>query len=131
MKGLTVAVLALCVASASARIVVLEARAAFHTDKWCADPHLGEGPSTCIQHSGCCYDGRIGICHSCDAHSDEWCATYGGDDTKTCVGYAGCTFQFDEKNPDEPGKCVSNSDPSAIKDELTCEEVMVAAEESG
>ena len=60
----------LSVKELEARIVALELQAAFHTDKWCADHHLGEGPSTCIKHSGCCYDGRIGICHSCDAHSD-------------------------------------------------------------
>ena len=77
MKGLTLAVLALCAASASARVVILAKQSLFHTDQWCQDHHLGEGPSTCILHEGCCYDGRIGACHSCDSHSDEWCTTYG------------------------------------------------------
>jgi hypothetical protein len=128
MKGLTLAVLALCAATAGARVVILTQATAFHTDQWCADHHLGEGPSTCIQHDGCCYDGRIGICHSCDAHSDEWCETYGGDEVKTCVGYSGCTFSYDES---EDGKCVSNSDPSSIVDEQTCEEALNAAIEAG
>jgi len=129
MKGLLVAVLALSVASASARIVVLQAHAAFHTDQWCADHHLGEGPSTCIQHSGCCYDGRIGICHSCDAHSDEWCGTYGGVEVKQCVGYAGCTFEYDDAGV---GTCVSAVDPQTFLDQqMTCEEEMAKATDSG
>lgn len=125
MKGFTVVILAVCALGASARMVTLETEAAFHTDKWCADHHLGEGPATCIQHDGCCYDGRIGICHSCDAHSDEWCNTYGGSEVKTCVGYAGCTFDYEQN--DGAGACVSNSDPDAINDEVTCEEAMTAA----
>jgi len=122
MRSLSLAVMALCAANASARIVVLQVEAAFHTDQWCADHHLGEGPSTCIQHSGCCYDGRIGICHSCDAHSDEWCATYGGEEVKTCVGYSGCTFSYEKE---KEGKCVSNADPADFElKEVTCEEEM-------
>jgi len=128
MKGLTLAVIALVAASASARVVILSTATAFHTDQWCADHHLGEGPSTCIQNSGCCYDGRIGICHSCDAHSDEWCGTYGGNDVTSCVGYAGCTFDYELQ---EGGVCVSNSDPSAIKDDMTCEESMEEAIANG
>jgi len=128
MKGLTLAVMAMCAVTARARIVALEMQAAFHTDQWCADHHLGEGPSTCIQHSGCCYDGRIGVCHSCDAHSDEWCATYGGNEVKQCVGYAGCTFTYDE---DPNGKCVSAADPADFeKNQLTCEEEMANAMEA-
>jgi len=127
MKGLTLAVLAVSAISATARIVILDASAAFHTDKWCADHHLGEGPSTCISNSGCCYDGRIGICHSCDAHSDEWCGTYGGNDVKTCVGYAGCTFDYEVA---DGGACVSNSADLNIKDEVTCEEGLNAAIEA-
>jgi len=128
MKGLTVAVLGLCVASASARIVVLQAKAVFHTDQWCSDHHLGEGPSTCIQHSGCCYDGRIGICHSCDAHSDEWCGTYGGTEVKSCVGYAGCTFTYDDAGV---GTCVTAKDPADFEAlVITCEESMAKAMEA-
>jgi len=131
MKGLTLAVLALCAASAKARIVVLALEAVFHTDEWCAAHHLGEGPSTCINNAGCCYDGRIGICHSCDAHSVEWCETYGGEDTKTCIGFAGCTMDF--ANADYPkGICTSNVDPASLEsDEVTCEEVMRFALNSG
>jgi len=129
MKGFTVAVLAMCAAGASARLVTIAVEADFHTDKWCSDHHLGEGPSTCIQHSGCCYDGRIGICHSCDAHSDEWCGTYGGSEVKTCVGYSGCTFDFTQN--DGQGACVSNSDPDAINDEITCEEALTTAIDAG
>jgi len=125
MKGLVMICIALCAASVSARVVVLSAEAVFHTDKWCQDHHLSEGPSGCIQYEGCCYDGRIGKCHSCDAHSDEWCTTYGGSDAKTCVGYAGCTMSYPE-GPDELGTCVSNADPRPedIEDSITCTEML-------
>ena len=125
MQGFTFVVLALCAASVSARVVVLSAEAVFHTDKWCQDHHLSEGPSGCIQYEGCCYDGRIGKCHSCDAHSDEWCTTYGGSDAKTCVGYSGCTMSYPD-GPDELGTCVSNADPRPedIEDSITCTEFM-------
>ena len=96
--------LALAASTVQSRIVIVQLQAVFHTDSWCQDHHSGEGPSTCIMNSGCCYDGRIGICHSCDAHSDEWCGTYGGNEVKSCVGYAGCTFSYDD--PNDP-KCVS------------------------
>jgi len=128
MKGLTLAVLALCAASASARVVILAKQSLFHTDQWCQDHHLGEGPSTCILHEGCCYDGRIGACHSCDSHSDEWCTTYGGSDALTCVGFSGCTMSYPD-GPDELGLCVSNSDPDVIEDNITCEEQMVRVDE--
>jgi len=113
------------IASANARVVVLQLEAAFHTDEWCADHHLGKGPSTCIQHSGCCYDGRIGICHSCDAHSDKWCSTYGGVQAKTCIAYAGCTFNFDKS---KDGECVSAKDPADFEVAVvTCEEELSKA----
>merc|ERR1719453_429545 len=92
-----------------------------HTDKWCLEKGGGDSASRCIQNAGCCFDGRIGVCHSCDAHSDEWCDTYGGDEVKQCIGYAGCTFDSKKE------KCISNSDPSSIVDEQTCEEAMTAA----
>jgi hypothetical protein len=123
-----VAVLALCVVGASARMVMLTAKAAFHTDEWCADHHLGEGPSSCIMHDGCCYDGRAGKCHSCTHHSDYWCDENGGSDAKVCSGYAGCTMSY-PNGPDDLGECVSNSDPSEIKDDLTCEEALIQATE--
>jgi len=128
MKGLTVAVMAVCVATVAARTVVLEAEAAFHTDEWCKDHHLGAGAQECIKYSGCCYDGRIGVCHSCDAHSDEWCGTYGNGGVTDCIGYSGCTYDYDQGTE---GLCVSNSDPSAIVDEITCEEALKTAEEEG
>jgi len=125
MKGLTLAVIAMCAASAHARVVILAAEAAFHTDSWCQDHHSGEGPATCIMNSGCCYDGRIGKCHSCDAHSDDWCGAYGGSDAKVCVGFAGCTMEYAD-GPDKPGMCISNTDESLINDDVTCEMMMVA-----
>jgi len=136
MKGLTLAVIAMAAASASARIVLLEAEAAFHTDEWCADHHLGEGPSSCIAHDGCCYDGRIGICHSCDAHTDEWCeenGEEGGNDTKAnvklCVGFSGCTFEYNDDNV--TGQCISTKDPQDfIEDVATCEEKLAEAVEA-
>merc|ERR1719272_2048658 len=71
-------------------------------------------------NSGCCYDGRIGICHSCDAHEHEWCQSYGGEDVKTCVGFAGCTMDYDK--PEYPkGICQSSADPADfIEPEITC-----------
>jgi len=121
------AVLAACATAAQARIVVVAAEAVFHTDSWCQDHHSGEGPSTCIMNSGCCYDGRIGICHSCDAHEHEWCEAYGGEDVKTCVGFAGCTMDYDK--PEYPkGICQSSADPADfIEPEITCEERMEEA----
>lgn len=126
MKVFMAVVAVLCATSASARMVMLTSKAAFHTDEWCQDHHLGEGPSSCIQHDGCCYDGRAGKCHSCTAHSDEWCGNYGGSDAKTCAGYAGCTMSYPD-GPDELGVCISNSDPSSIKDDITCEEQLEIA----
>merc|ERR1719424_2376986 len=76
-------------------------------------------------NSGCCYDGRIGKCHSCDAHSDDWCGAYGGSDAKVCVGFAGCTMEYAD-GPDKPGMCISNTDESLINDDVTCEMMMVA-----
>merc|ERR1740130_378737 len=78
-------------------------------------------------NSGCCYDGRIGICHSCDAHEHEWCQSYGGEDVKTCVGFAGCTMDYDK--PEYPkGICQSSADPADfIEPEITCEERMEEA----
>jgi len=119
--GLALLVVAACASSASARLVALATEAAFHTDEWCQEHHLGEGPATCIQHDGCCYDGRIGQCHSCDAHSDDWCKKYGEKDPKLCAGYAGCTYDFADD------KCISNSDPTAFEDEVTCEEALADA----
>jgi hypothetical protein len=128
MKGLTVAVMALCVAGASARIVVLGAAATDHTDQWCADHFLGQQAQDCVKNAGCCYSGAIGKCHSCTAHSDEWCATYGvGENGVTdCIAFSGCTYDYDV---DTDGECVSNSDWESIVDEQTCEEVFAQAHE--
>jgi len=122
MKCFAAVLLAVLATSASARYVVLELEAVFHTDKWCADHHFGKGPATCIQHAGCCYDGRIGICHSCDAHSDEWCTTYGGTEAKQCIAYSGCTFSYDEK---KDGECISAADPADFEVAvITCQEAL-------
>jgi len=125
MKGLTIAVMALCVAGASARIVVLGEAATEHTDQWCADHFLGQQAQDCVKNAGCCYSGAIGKCHSCTAHSDEWCATYGtGEGIQDCIAFAGCTYDYDV---DTDGACVSNSDWESIVDEQTCEESMTQA----
>jgi len=128
MKCFAVLAIAMLAHQASARLVVLEAEAVFHTDEWCSDHHLGKGPATCIQHAGCCYDGRIGICHSCDAHSDEWCKTYGGTAAKTCIGFSGCTFSYDKE---KDGECISNADPADFEVAvITCEEELVKVVEA-
>ena len=130
MRSVIIALLG--VASVEAIVMTKEVREAFHTDEWCAKHHLGEGPSTCIQNPGCCYDGSLGICHSCDFHSHEWCTTYGGDTAQTCVKFAGCTFQFAENASEEDmmnGQCVSSKTPeeAGIHDDISC---AVAAEQS-
>jgi hypothetical protein len=127
MKGLATVVLALCLVGSSARIVVLEAAAAEHTDAWCADHFLGNQAQECVKNPGCCYAGDIGVCHSCTAHSDEWCAEYGGTDLNACIAYSGCTFAFESHDADSSGICESNSDPDSIIDEQTCEEALVQA----
>jgi len=124
--------LALCASAVQSRIVIVQLQAVFHTDSWCQDHHIGEGPSTCISNSGCCYDGRIGICHSCDAHEHEWCEAYGGTDVKTCVGFAGCTMDY--AKPEYPdGICQSSETDFSkfIEPEVTCEERLAEAEEAG
>merc|ERR1719345_393342 len=122
MKGLFVAVLATtCAIGANARMVVLSLDATMHTDLWCVEHGGGGDPTRCVQHPGCCFDGTIGQCHSCDVHSDDWCKQWGGDELKKCINFAGCTFDSAKS------VCVSNSDPSTVDEEITCEEALATA----
>jgi len=87
-----------------------------HDDTWCHNHHLGSGSTSCVQNNGCCFSSKVdkifsmmkfddqlasdvGPCHSCESHSDDWCAAFGtpdpsgeGDVWDNCVANSGCTF---------------------------------------
>ena len=63
----------------------------YRSDAWCAAHHLGDHPSQCVQHAGCCYDGISSTCHSCAEHSHEWCKANGAT-LKDCIKLSGCGF---------------------------------------
>lgn len=94
-----------CIAAVASASVAIPSKSfvqSVHDDEWCHEHHLGSGAAACIKHNGCCFsdyvDGLfdntqdLGPCHSCDAHSDDWCAMYGGEDTDSCLMNSGCTY---------------------------------------
>jgi len=87
-----------------------------HNDVWCHAHHLGMGATQCIENNGCCFSEKVnsifqvmpiadqralevGPCHSCDAHTDDWCSSFGapaadgsGEVWDNCVANSGCTY---------------------------------------
>jgi len=78
------------------------------TDTWCHNHFFGSGAATCVSMNGCCYSDlvgelfdntqELGACHSCVAHEDKWCQTYGDKDLESCLKLGGgCQYNVTSK----------------------------------